>query len=220
MTRRPALFQGAALLSLLLCTTFDARAQERRAQAVDPAGLQRLEARAGGTENVSVHPGTGTPRFVRLRTGLQTAVARRGEAAGGQNHHQRAIAFLTDYAALYGVPDPQTSLRSAGTRTDALGGTHLTYAQTYRDVPVFAAVLKAHFGSDGELTAISGTTVPNISVNPVPTIGRDAAAGAALAALRKSSEPAPRPSVERVSTSIVQALRRASPGGEPPGLGS
>jgi hypothetical protein len=98
------------------------------------------------------------------------------------------MAFLTDYAGLFGVTDPQASLRSAGVVTDAVGSTHLTYAQTYRGIPVFAGVLKAHVAPDGELAAISGTTVPNISVDPVPSVGRDAAAAAALGALTKGSQ--------------------------------
>jgi Zn-dependent metalloprotease len=188
MTQRSALYQRAAILLLVLGTTFDARAQERQAQTIDPAGLQRLEAQAGGAEQVSLHPGTGTPRFVRLRPGLQTAVAPRAAAADVQLYHQRALSFLTDYAGVYGVSNPQAALQPAGATTDALGATHLTYAQTYQNVPVFAARLRAHFGPDGELTAVSGTTVPNIAVNPVPAIGRDAAAGAALAALRKGTD--------------------------------
>ena len=192
MTRRPTVFIATAFLTSVLCLPCDALAQERRAQALDPAGLERLEAQAGGAENVSLHPGTGAPRFIRLNAGLQTSVARRAPApaAAGQDTHQRAMTFLTEYAGLFGLSNPQTALRSERTMTDAIGATHVTYAQFYQGVPVFAGGLKVHFAPDGELSAISGTVVPNIAANPEPSIGRDAAAGAALASVVKGADAA------------------------------
>ena len=190
MTRRPTVFVATAFLTSVLGLPHGALAQERSAQALDPAALERLQAQAGGAENVRLHPGTGAPRFIRLKAGLQTSVARSAPApaAAGQDTHQRAMAFLTEYAGLYGISDPQTALRSERTITDGIGATHVTYAQFYQGVPVFAGGLKVHFAPDGELSAISGTVVPNIAANPEPSIGRDAAAGAALASVVKGAD--------------------------------
>jgi hypothetical protein len=105
MTRGSAVPLTAAFF-LSLLPTVDGLGQGRRAQPVDPVGLQRLEAQAGGPENVSIHSGTGTPRFIRLRSG-QTSLQRRATVQA-QDHHQRTMAFLTDYAGLFGVTDPRS----------------------------------------------------------------------------------------------------------------
>ena len=50
-------------------------------------------------------------------------------------------------------------------------------------MPVFAGMLRAHFNSDGELTAVNGNVIPEIRVNPDPTRTAAEAAAAAIAAV-------------------------------------
>ncbi len=163
-----------------------AQAQERR--SVDPVGLQRLEAVAGGADNVSLNRATGTPRFVRLARATRSGVTRQAAGTSDAEKHNRSMAFFRQHASVFGLGDPYSTLRSARVQRDPLGGTHVAYAQVHRDVPVFAGELKAHFDGSGELTAVSGTVLPNITVNPDPSVGRDAAAASALAAVLKGAD--------------------------------
>ena len=53
--------------SIVLACAFAsaAAAQERRVAAIDPEGIQRLEAQTGGAARISVSNATGAVRFVR-----------------------------------------------------------------------------------------------------------------------------------------------------------
>ncbi|MEA2463285.1 MAG: hypothetical protein QOJ98_1032, partial [Acidobacteriota bacterium] len=106
-----------AVCVLSVAVRVDAQSRERR-EAADPAGLQRLEAETGSSENVSVHPSTGTPRFVRLKKGLAASVARR--AARTEEQDDRSRAFFGDHAAAYGLTAAE-SLREVQEKSDALG---------------------------------------------------------------------------------------------------
>jgi Zn-dependent metalloprotease len=55
----------------------------------------------------------------------------------------------------------------------------LTYRQLFRGLPVFAGVVRAHFDADGRLTAVNGTFVPGVDVDPRPT--RSAAEASSIA---------------------------------------
>jgi Zn-dependent metalloprotease len=160
-----------------------ATAQERTA-ARDAQAVERLEAETAAM--VSINPATGTARFVRFPEGAALRLAGRAQpTASAQDRHEQSLAVVREYRGAFGLrEDPAAVLRLVGQSSDPLGGAHLTYAQTHRGVPVFAAVLKTHFGPDGNLRAISGTLIPDITVDATPAVSQQAAAGAALAAVR------------------------------------
>ena len=184
MLSRPVFPAAVAILAALIFSIPpDAHAQTSGRNALDAQSLRQLEVEAGGAENVSLHPATSVPRFVRLG-GLPLSLSRLA-ASTPQSKHERSLAFLREYAALFGIGDPGVALRATDVGEDALGDTHITYVQQYRGVPVFAGVLKTHFNRAGELTALSGTVIPHIAVDSTPSLSRDAAAGAALAIVIK-----------------------------------
>jgi Zn-dependent metalloprotease len=159
-----------------------ATAQEPAA-ARDPQAVERLRAETAAM--ISINPATGTARFVRFPAGASLRFAgRAGATASAQDRHEVSLAVLREYRGAFGLrEDPAAVLRLVGQSSDSLGGAHLTYAQSHRGVPVFGALLKTHFGPDGNLTAISGTLIPDISVEAAPAVRQEAAAGAALAAV-------------------------------------
>jgi Zn-dependent metalloprotease len=106
-----------------------------------------------------------------------------GSQAGAR---MKARAFLSEYSRMLGLRDVDAELALVGERTDKLGQHHLTYEQSYRGVPVFAGMLRAHFEGDGRLTAVNGNLVPGIRVNPIPS--RSAAEAAATAVSLVSAE--------------------------------
>ena len=144
----------------------------------DPAGLRRLQNQTGGAAVVSVHKSTGGARFVRLRPDAIGGLGR-GPAATLADKQQQSRAFFRDYAALLGVADA-AGMQFVGASTDAMGETHLTWKQMYGNVPVFGTMLRTHFDKDQQLKAVAGTAVPDITVNPNPSIARARAERAAV----------------------------------------
>ena len=69
----------------------------------------------------------------------------------------------------------------AKTDVDPQGGTHITYGQNHRGVPVFGTTLKTHFDAQGQLRAVNGTTVPGIDLNVTPARSAADAGRAAVA---------------------------------------
>ena len=53
--------------------------------------------------------------------------------------------------------------------SDSLGRTRLTYTQEYAGLPVFGAVLKAHFDASGKLSVVAGTLIHDIEVSAAPS---------------------------------------------------
>jgi Zn-dependent metalloprotease len=150
-------------------------------KAVDAAGVQRLKDSTGA--KVSVSNATGTVRFARLGRG-QGSLAR----SGGNSAAEKSAAFLRENAGAFGLTNPDAELQLEGEAADPQGGKHVTYKQVYRGVPVFAGALKAHFDANSDLTSVNGSTIPEINVDPNPSIASEAAAAAALETVAQEQE--------------------------------
>ena len=144
----------------------------------DPAGLRRLETQTGGAVDVSVHKSTRAARFVRLKEGAVRGLGR-GSAATLADKQQHSRTFFRDYAGLLGISDVN-QMQFVSASTDVLGETHLSWKQTYRTVPVFGSMMRTHFGKDHQLKAVAGTAIPDITVDPNPSIARTRAERSAI----------------------------------------
>ncbi len=160
-----------------------AQAQGQR-DVLDPAGVARLVADSGGAAQVSISSATGAARFVRVAPGGTLGVRVFGRATTNDAKQTRSIRFLNQYAGLFGISSVGSELAAPRVVTDAQGATHLTYKQVYRGVPVFAGELKAHFNPSGELTAVNGNFVPEITVDPTPSRTAEQAAATAIRAVQ------------------------------------
>lgn len=80
-----------------------------------------------------------------------------------------AYQFFEKNRELYGLTDPRSELKVTGVDKDELGRM-VALQQYYRNVEVRNAVVKASFGRDGNLCAISGFTYPDINVSTTPTV--------------------------------------------------
>jgi Zn-dependent metalloprotease len=154
-----------------------ALAQTRDGGGRREAALARLRDAAGGAA-VSTHRATGAARFVRLAPDGTGG----GPAPTAVEKQEQSRAFFREYGAALGIDDPR-SLRLVRTATDRLGETHLTWKQFYGGVPVFAATLKTHFDASHRLKAVSGTAIPDITVDPKPTWSSARAAQVARASV-------------------------------------
>ncbi|HEY3122607.1 MAG TPA: PepSY domain-containing protein, partial [Thermoanaerobaculia bacterium] len=175
-------------VSILLASSFPAILLAQgagRIEALDPEGIQRLVAETGGAARVSTDKATGAARFVRIAPDSKRSLAPLSAAAGPE---QKAAAFFRRHGRIFGISDPEAELKLGKTDIDPQGGAHLTYRQLYRGVPVFAGELKSHFDSAGRLTAVNGTFVPQIAVDPVPSATELAAGKAAIARVESGLE--------------------------------
>ena len=171
-----------SLLALALNAAFAAQAQDKAAlNSQREAAIARLSADSGVVPQVSMHAATGTARFVRAATPGGKIAPQRGALAMNEAGKQGASTqWLTNYGGLFGISSPAAELSAARVQTDVYGGTHLTYKQVYRGVPVFGAEVKSHFDPAGNLTVVNGAFVPGIDVNPTPSHSAESAVAAAM----------------------------------------
>ena len=92
----------------------------------------------------------------------------------------KAKEFLREYGAILGAGSEST-LDEISSTTDSLGATHVTYQQFYKGVPVWAGTIKAHTDAEGNLTAVNGVAVPDISLNTTPRLSAADAGARAIA---------------------------------------
>jgi len=156
--------------------TVPATAADQSPAAMRPA-LAQLAADTGGAARVILDPATTTPRLIRIPTGSLTL--------DGGTTKVRMTNFLDRYGQAFGIDDPDRELELSKSRIDRLGMTHLSYRQIYQGVPVFGAVLRGHFDREGELVAVNGTFVPDLALDPSPTLPPIDAASLAVAVVAK-----------------------------------
>ena len=155
-----------AALCVAVQSTEAAQARDKTGQALD-----RLEADAGAPIRVTISPATGTARFLAFEGA--------GFSLEGSTLKSKAIDLFGRYGQIFGIEDPIRELEESGRRVDPFGRLHLSFRQVYHDVPVFAAVLRAHFDEYGELSSINGTFIPDISLDTEPALPSSTAAKAA-----------------------------------------
>ncbi len=128
----------------------------------DPSLLQQLKDSARGSVKVAGESATKKAGFIRA--GLNGDLLPSNDARATD----KAAAFLGTYGALLGVTD-SSQLRQTESSTDKYGTT-VAYKQVYNGVPVFGGTILTHFDSDGDLTAVNGTAVPNLSLSTTPAL--------------------------------------------------
>jgi Zn-dependent metalloprotease len=143
---------------------------------VGAAAIQRLRRDAVGTVTVNVDEGTRYVGFARVARGGDLFPGSRSGTPQG-----KARGFFTKYAGLFGLQDASAELRQASSRKDAYGFTHVSYEQTYRGLPVFAGLVRAHLDRGNRLTAVNGTLVPNIDLSTDARLSPSQAAQKAIA---------------------------------------
>lgn len=132
------------------------------AHANNERAFDRLKAEATGAE-ITANAATGTASFVRIPPGQAAKVAS-GSIEG------EAVSFISRHAQAFGLRVGSTDLKFRATEVDSLGHKHVSFGQEYGGIPVFGASLSAHFDADDQLTVVTGTLVPDLSVSTAPSI--------------------------------------------------
>ena len=222
MTRKWSfIFAGAALLLALAIFQFNpllptteakpsftksenaANSQKggKKHKTLDPDGIQRLKDNSGHNAKVTVSGATGGARFVSFAPGTKGDLMRSSQAGSPSG---KSSDFFKQYAGIFGLKNPDSELKLKEQKSDRQAGQHLTYDQFYNNVPVFAGVLKTHFDSDGNLAAVNGNFIPEISVNPVQS---KSAAEAGAVALAKVTADQEKPTSLSVGTTKLYIYR-------------
>ena len=129
--------------------------------SADPgAAAKRLAADATGAR-VELDYVRGTARFVRTPAGVSGL-------ALGDPPEIVAARFVDRYAGLLGVDERDLSVQDV--RTDALGHTHVRFAQHYAGLPVYGAEVRVHFDAFGSLAAAQAATVPALRLATTPAL--------------------------------------------------
>lgn len=122
----------------------------------DPGGIARLLADSAGKAQISVSRLTRTVNFVRLPGSGMDAAQSPALALEGETPQSKAKDFFARYGGIFGLGAPDSALVLVDESVDELGFSRLTFQQTYRGVPVWSAVLRAHFTPQGDLSAVDG----------------------------------------------------------------
>lgn len=168
------------LTTLVFAATFVVAQDKPMLKALDVEAMQKLMDDSAGQAKVSIHPATGMARFIRLEPGsLRLPIPLKATGS------EQAQAFFDEYGGVFGMTKANRELVPTKTFRDTFGGEHASFAQSYQDIPVFGAELRAHFKASGELYAVNGTFVPGIKLNPVPRLTADQAAQVAIAIIAR-----------------------------------
>ncbi len=127
---------------------------------------------------------------------------------------EKSAAYLQKSGAKIGVQNPDKELKMLNTRSDKLGFTTITYQQEYSGIPVIGGQIKAHFDKDGNLYSITNTYLPNVSVNPTPSINEDNAKNTALQSLVSEYGPLTEPTISARLTVINLGVIKGTQGAE------
>jgi len=165
--------------------------------AADESLLQKLKNQASGSVRVEREPATDRAGFI--------TVGRGGDLMPGNDARavDKAATFLGKYGALLGASDT-TQLKQTARSSDKFGTT-VAYTQQYRGVPVFGAMVLAHLDDAGDLTAVNGTAVPNLSLSTTPRLNQAQIADSAVRYIK--SDP---PTGEDGKAGDTTGLRAAS----------
>lgn len=139
--------------------------------------IQRFQHSMIGRGALKRNRATGLVDFVRLNSTTPGSLV---QTNPGTTRSEKSRTFFRQHRQEFGLNSDQ-DLKLKNELPDAEGGAHLTFNQIYNGVPVFAAVLKAHFNSSGQLRAVNGVTIPDIQLNTIPSRTSEQAAEVALA---------------------------------------
>lgn len=141
----------------------------------DRSLLAQARNEAQGGLAVTKESATGTVGFIRTDGDLLPSAA----ADSAKGAATKADAYLDKYSALLGAAKGQLH-RSSVVKSSTDGWT-VTYEQSYKGVPVFAGVVKAHVDGQGDLSSVNGFAAPRIDLS---TEARKSASEAGAAAVR------------------------------------
>jgi len=179
--------------------TLASQASATPSSSVSPAALdpvQDLRDTARGQVKLSTRAATGKVGFA--------AVGRSGDLLPGVSGQTKAAAeakadqYLAEFGGAFGAGPGE--LQRKGVEPDGYGGWVASYGQSYRGVPVFGALLRAHVNDAGALTAVNGYAAPGIDLSTDASRTPALAASRAIAFVKADPGPAATGDGQKVGT--------------------
>ncbi len=112
---------------------------------------------------VTVNENNGIAEFVKFPVNKALRLS-------GNTLKEKANNYLQNYKMIYNITDLERSFIFDEIVEDNYGLKHITARQVYNGVQIYDGKLKFHFNKQENLTAVNGNFIPNIKLNPVPTI--------------------------------------------------
>lgn len=163
-------FMSALLLSMALmlfgAQTF-AGTDVKASQAITS-----LVSKSNGTIIVNTNRSHGVARFVSMAPGASGSLI--NKPYSNAKPKDTADAFLKQNSTIFGINNPETELKFSKEKHETLGS-QVYYQQTYQGLPVYGAELVANVNASGDLKVINGRFIPNVTVDPTPTITEEQA---------------------------------------------
>jgi Zn-dependent metalloprotease len=141
---------------------------------------QGIADETGGQVQVSVHSLTQVAKFVRMPAGALVLE--------GNTVQEKARAFLTRHGRLFGIKDAVSELNLTGVRAGEVMS-QVSYRQVHENIEVFGGVLRAHFNLNGDIVAVNGAFLPDLTLSTEPNWSRKDAARVAVREVQAQNSP-------------------------------
>lgn len=176
LKRSQGLSLGLTLIAAGLAAQPVMAAQAATTSKADESVISRMKDAASGTVDLRSNPATGRVGFARTE-GAQSDLLPSVSGEGRQGAIAKATAYLQDYATAFGARPGELKQSEVYVGKN---GYSITFAQSYKGVPVFAGEIKAHVDQDGDLTSVNGFAAPDLSLDVSPALSREQASAKAL----------------------------------------
>ena len=150
----------------------------------DPSIIAQMRSTASGDLALRRNPATGKVGFARV-LGTNPDLLPGVAAEGRQGAIDKATRYLSRYASAFGARPGE--LKQSEVYADR-GGWSVTFTQSYKGVPVFAAEIKAEVNKEGALTSVNGFATPGLNLSTSPGVSKSEASARALAMVRSAPD--------------------------------
>ena len=116
---------------------------------------------------------TGNPEFIKFKNDGAYKVE-------GNTLEAKAKSFFVENYSLFGQKSQNDILKLEKNFKDNIGMSHLTFRQTYNEIPIFGSEFKFHFNQKNDITALNGKILSDININTTPNIDIEEAKSIAI----------------------------------------
>ena len=126
--------------------------------------------------NVTLNEHSGVPEFIRFPSKSPLELE-------GSSILEKAHAFINNNKTLFNFDDVSNKMIKVSAQVDTYGFKKVTINQEYKGVPIYDGILRFHFNKQDKLTSINGHYIPNIKLNPTPSLTASKAEAIAINAV-------------------------------------
>lgn len=164
----------------------------------DPSVIDQLKADADKTVTLKKEGATGRIGHASTKGDLMPDVAADSKSKAAA----KARKYLDKYASVFGAEAGQLDQTKV---SSSPAGWTVEFEQTYKDVPVFGGVLKAHVDKAGDLTSVNGFAAPGLDLSTTPKWSQEKASAKALELVRSKPTAHSETKADTTGVEVVKA---------------